>query len=84
MIISFILTLFNNFIVGLISILPTGSLPVFVSQAIAYFVGIANSFSYIIPVATLFQAFTLVISVDVAILAWHFLNWLIRKIPGMQ
>jgi len=84
MITTFILTIFNAFIGFLLNFLPSGNLPTVITNAFAYFVGVMNAFSYVIPVATLFQAFALVVAVDLAILVWHFINWVIRKIPGMQ
>lgn len=84
MITTVILLIFNAFISGILSLLPAGTLPTEISDAFAYFVGVMNSFSYVFPVATLFQAFALVITVDIAILLWQFINWIIRKIPGMQ
>jgi len=84
MITTFILTIFSSFVGFLLSLLPTGSLPVAISTAFNYFVGILSAFTYVFPVVTLFQAFALVIAVDLAILVWHFINWVIRKIPGMQ
>jgi len=83
-----ILTLFLNFgfllVTGLFALLPSGSLPPEILGGVNYFVGIVNSFSYVIPVGALFSAFALVVSVDIAILLWHFINWVIRKIPGMH
>jgi len=84
MITTFFLYIFNAFVNFLVSFLPNGNLPTEVTSAFAYFVGVMNSFSYVIPVATLFQAFALVVAVDLAIMLWHFINWIIRKIPGMQ
>jgi len=83
-----IVTVFLNFcylfLSGLIGLLPVGSLPAGVATAFAYFVGVINAFSYVVPVQTLFQALAVVVGVDVAIMLWHFFNWIIRKIPGMQ
>jgi len=84
MITTFLLTIFNTFVGFLLGLLPSGNLPEVIISAFAYFVGVMNSFSYVIPVATLFQAFALVVAVDLAIMLWHFINWIIRKIPGMQ
>jgi len=84
MITTLLLFVFNAFVGFLLGLLPTGTLPTVITTAFAYFVGVMNAFSYVIPVATLFQAFALVIAVDLAILLWHFINWVIRKIPGMQ
>jgi len=84
MIITFLLTIFNTFVGFLLSFLPSGNLPTVISNAFTYFVGVMNAFTYVFPVVTLFQAFALVVAVDLAILLWHFINWVIRKIPGMQ
>jgi len=84
MIFTFLLTIFNTFVSFLLSFLPSGNLPSIITDAFTYFVGVMNAFSYVIPVATLFQAFALIVAVDLAILLWHFINWVIRKIPGMQ
>lgn len=84
MITSFFLTLFYWLINAVLSVLPVGHLPAIMSTAFAYIVNVANSFSYIIPVSTLLQAVAVVIAVDGAIMLWHFANWIIRKIPGMQ
>jgi len=84
MITTFLLYIFNAFVGFLISFLPSGNLPIEITNAFTYFVGIMNAFSYVIPVATIFQAFALVIAVELAIMLWNFINWVIRKIPGMQ
>jgi len=84
MITTFLLYIFNAFVGFLISFLPNGNLPDVITNAFIYFVGVMNAFNYVVPVATLFQAFALVVAVDLAILLWHFINWVIRKIPGMQ
>jgi len=84
MISTFLLTLLYSFLNLITGILPTGHVPAIMQTAFAYFVGIANSFSYVIPVATLLQAMAVVIAVDGAIMVWHFINWIIRKVPGMQ
>jgi len=84
MIFTYLLELFYNFISFIIGILPIGNLPTVVTSSFATIFGIANQFSYVIPIATLMKAFVVVIAFDGAILGWHFLNWIIRKIPGMQ
>jgi len=84
MILTFILSLFFGLIGLLASALPTGHLPAIMTTAFAYFFGVANTFSYVVPVATLMQALIVVVAFDGAILVWHFINWIIRKIPGMQ
>jgi len=84
MIATFFLSIFNSLIGGLLGLLPVGHLSGEIGAAISYFVSVANAFSYVVPVATLLQAVALILIVDGAILAWHFINWVIRKIPGMQ
>jgi len=68
----------------LLGFFPTGFLPTAISTAVSYFVGIANAYSYIIPVDTLLQAVGVILVFDTAMLLWHFINWIIKKIPGMQ
>lgn len=84
MIVTFLLNIFYLFVLGLIQLLPTGNLPQAMTDAIAYFMGVVNSFSYVIPVGTLLQALAIVLAFDAAMLLWRFINWIIRKIPGMQ
>lgn len=84
MITSFFLYIFYSFVGLLLSILPTGHLPATMQNAFAFFLGAANAFSYVFPVATLLQALLAVVAFDGAVLVWHFINWIIRKIPGMQ
>jgi len=84
MISTFILQIFSTFVATLIGFLPSGQLPTQIGSAFIYFVGVINQFSYVVPVTTLFQALVVVVGFDIAIMFWHFLNWIIRKIPGMQ
>jgi len=84
MIVTLILNFFELFLSGLVNLAPIGTLPPQIATAFAYFVGVVNAFSYVVPVSALFAAFAVVVGVDIAIVAWHFLNWIIRKIPGMQ
>jgi len=84
MIISFLLTLFSLFLSGLINLLPSGHLPTAITTAAAYFMALLNSFSFIVPVDTLLQAAGVILVFDGALVVWYFLNWIIRKIPGMH
>lgn len=84
MIFTLILNAFDDLIVGLVGLLPTGHLPVGVTTAFAYFMGLLNSFSFFIPVDTLLQAAGVILVFDGALIVWYFANWIIRKIPGMQ
>jgi hypothetical protein len=84
MITTFILTLFNSFLSFLLQFLPTGTLPSGLVSAIGYFWSAINSFSYIFPVGTLLLALLFLVAFDFAIVFWHFIQWVIRKIPGMN
>lgn len=84
MISTFFLTIFNSFIGLLLGILPTGVLPISITSGITYVWSIANQFSYIFPISTLLLALVFVIGFDLAMLLWHIIQWVIRKIPGMQ
>jgi len=84
MISTFFLSIFYSFVNFLVSFLPSGSLPSGVSTAVTYFWGVVNTFSYLLPLDTLLQALLVVFAFEFAIMLWAFLNWIIRKIPGMQ
>jgi len=84
MIFTIILNFFYLFLTGLINLLPAGHLPSAITTSFAYFFGIANQFNYVVPIATLMEALLVVVAFDGAILIWQFLNWIIRKIPGMN
>lgn len=84
MISTFFLTLFNSFINLLLGLLPTGDLPTEISSAIMYFFAVANQFTYVFPVYTLIQAIIVVLIFDGVVLLWQAINWIIRKVPGMQ
>ena len=68
----------------LIGFLPTGHLSSSFTSALTQLWGIINTFSYLIPVDTLLTLVGLVIAFDIAVLLWRVVNWVIRKIPGMQ
>jgi len=84
MIFTVILNFFYLLLSGLLNLLPTGHIPTELTSSFATLFGIANEFNYVIPIATLMEALGVVVAFDGAILVWHFLNWVIRKIPGMQ
>jgi len=84
MISTFFLSIFSSFVNLLVGLLPTGNLPANMSTAFAYFIGVANTFNYVFPLATLLEALAVVLIFDGAVMLWHFVNWIIRKIPGMQ
>jgi putative flippase GtrA len=84
MITGIILTIFYSFVNLLFALLPSGHLPTQISSAFAYFMGVVNSFSFVVPVDTLIQAALVVLAFDGAMLVWYFVNWIIRKVPGMH
>jgi len=84
MISSFFLTFFALFLSGLLSLLPSGSLPLEISASLTSVWGFVNAFSYVIAVDTLLQVVALAIAFDIVVLVWHLIQWIIRKIPGMQ
>lgn len=84
MISTLLLNFFYLFVNALTSLLPSGHLPTVISTSFTYIFGIANQFTYVLPIVTLMQALVVVVAFDSAILLWHFLNWIIRKIPGMS
>jgi len=84
MITSFFLTFFADFLSGLLSLLPTGSLPQQISDSLSTVWGLVNAFSYVIAVDTLIQVVVLAVAFDVVLLLWHIIQWIIRKIPFIQ
>jgi len=84
MISTFFLSTFNSFVGLLLGLLPTGHLPADVATAITYFWYVVNSFSYVFPVGALLSALLVILAFDLAMLLWKMINWIIKKIPGMQ
>lgn len=84
MIISFFLSILFLLVNGVVSLLPVGELPVAFGTSVASIWGYVNVFSYVIAVSTLIQVVVLYIGFDLVVLLWHVVNWIIRKIPGMQ
>jgi len=84
MIVTLIFNFFYLFLTGLLLLLPVGSLPSGFLTALNFFWGTVNTFSFVIPVDTMLQALVLVYGFDLVVLLWSVLQWVIRKIPGMQ
>jgi len=84
MITTFILSIFLGLINLLLGFLPTGHIPAIIASVVSYGFGVLNAFSFVVPVDTLIQAIALVLGFDLALILWHFVNWIIRKVPGMQ
>jgi len=81
---TFFLTILNSFLGLLVGFLPTGGLPAEVSSSITSVWGFVNAFSYVIALDTAIQVLVVVIGFELILLLWAFVNWIIRKIPGMQ
>lgn len=71
-----------EFLIGLIP--DSSGFPVAVSSNIETAWGYLWAFDYIVPVATLLLLMGLVFAFEAGILVWKFINWVIRKIPGMS
>jgi len=84
MITTFLLNILFSFVSFIVDFLPVGDLPSGFNTALVYFWGVMNTFSYVLPLDTILQATLLVLIFDGVIILWHFINWVIRKIPGMQ
>jgi len=84
MIFTLILNFLDLFLRGLMGFFPTGHLPAAITTAFVYFLAVVNSFSFIVPIDTLLQAAGVILLFDGAMVLWYFVNWIVRKIPGMQ
>jgi len=84
MITTFLLTVLLSFLSLLVGFLPTGSLPAAVATSVTSLWGYVNAFSYVLALDTLLQVLVLVVAFDITMLLWHIIQWIIRKIPGMQ
>jgi len=73
---------FIRLVLGLIP--ASDGLPQGVADAISTAVGYIKGVSFIFPIATLFQILLLIFAIEAGLLLWKFINWLIKKIPGMQ
>jgi hypothetical protein len=84
MITTFFLQIFLSFLNLLVNLLPAGHLPSPILSAFTYFMGVLNAYSFVVPVDTLLQAAGVILVFDGTMLVWYFVNWIIRKVPGMQ
>jgi len=84
MIATFFLTILYGLVSVLVGFLPTGHLPTTITTAFATMFGLLNVFSFVVPVGTLIAAALVVLIFDGALMLWYSINWIIRKIPGMQ
>jgi len=75
-----------GFLLGLIGLLlPSGfALPSVIAQAFSFFF----QFLSVVPFAPTPTSMTAMLAVvfawELGVLTWHLVNWIIRKIPGMQ
>lgn len=84
MITSFLLDLGYRLLNFLLSFFPSGTLPPDIGNALSTVWGYVNAFSYVIALDTLLQVLLLVLAFDLVVLLWHIVQWIIRKVPGMQ
>lgn len=84
MIATLFLNFFNDFLGGLLNLLPTGVLPSGITSGVLYFWYALNAFSFVFPVNALLAALLFVLAFDVGVLLWHLVQWVIRKIPGVS
>lgn len=83
MITTFFLNIFSNFLTGLFGLLPTGTLSSEVQNALIYITGVMNTFNYFFPIDILFSVLAIAISFELALLLFHFGNWIYGKIRGI-
>lgn len=81
MIITFLLLLGANAYLIMLDQLPTGSLPSEVTSAVTTIVTAMFKFNAVLPVDTLFQVLGAVVVVEIAIVAFHLVQWVLKKIP---
>jgi len=71
MILTLLLNLFYTLLLDLLNVLPVGSLPFQIGDAVNYFWYALNSFSFIFPVAALLQCLVLVLVFDAGMMQWR-------------
>jgi len=85
MITTFLLQIPLFFITALVNALPDSTgFPDEVSTAINTAWGYANGLSFFFPVQTLLTLVVLVFAFEAGILIWKFINWVLKKIPGVN
>lgn len=74
---------FSSIATAIISLLPvTPSIPVEVTDAMAYLVGVATAFDDIFPVVTLLYAFGIVLAFEAVMLLWRTVRYILNLIRG--
>jgi len=84
MIVGFLISIAYSFLSFLLGFLPSYSLPAGWVSGVFTLWSDVNAFSFVVPVATLLLCLTIAIFFHVTILAWRFIGWVIRKIPGLH
>jgi len=68
-----------------LSVIPNSAgLPDSMGTMLTALVGYIKAVSWLFPIETLFQITLLTLALEGGILLWHFVNWLLKKIPGVQ
>jgi len=85
MITDFVLSIPLFFVRAFVSFIPASDgLPAGVSSAISSAVSYMNGLSYFFPIDTFLTVTVLILSVEAGILLWNSINWILRKIPGVN
>ena len=82
MITSLILSIFLTFLNYIIGLLPVGSLPAQVSEALTYFLSKLGMLSTFLPVSTFLLVFKYVVDFEIVVLGLKLFLWIISKIRG--
>lgn len=87
MIVSFLLFILYNFIVVITSplrILPDVTLPANIVSAIASANSYLSAIDFIFPTGSFVTIFATIIGIEVLIMLYKIIMWVLRKIPGIS
>lgn len=87
MIVSFLLFLLYNFIMAITSplrLLPNVSLPANITSAIASTNSYLSAIDFIFPVSVFITVFATIIGIEVLMMLYKIIMWVLRKIPGIS
>jgi hypothetical protein len=80
-----VLSIIYTFILLLVAILPVSTgLSDDVTSAISNALDVAYSFDYIIPMETVINVLVIAVGFHAGILVFKGINWIMRKIPGVN
>lgn len=82
MIIGFLLQAFTVFLSWIALILPTSALPTQISDGVTLIVGLMNAWSFIFPVATLFEVLGVAMLFHGALLLWRLAHMVASYVRG--